>query len=139
MMYLPGDSKNSLLFRQVSGLTWCSSYVTDVAYDIYDKKIIYSVGWVLTLWNDTHTQEQLSVSNSLPCMADMADHPTCPLGATDTTDDSEEDEDEDSEMDDWEPHGPQSFNPHSLCEWWPPQWSGLAGVLVSRVEQQMMV
>lgn len=44
MMYLPGDSKNSLLFRQVSGLTWCSSYVTDVAYDIYDKKIIYSVG-----------------------------------------------------------------------------------------------
>ena len=49
-------------------------------------------------------------------MADMTDPPTCPLGATDTTDDSEEDEDEDSEMDDWELREPQSFNPHSLCE-----------------------
>lgn len=72
-----------------------------------------------------HTQESLSVSNSLPSMADMADPPTCPLGATDTTDYSEEEEDEDSEMDDWEPREPQSFNPHSLCEWQPPPLSGL--------------
>lgn len=64
-----------------------------------------------------HTQEQLSVSNSLPSMADIADPPTSPLGATDSTDDSDEEEDEDSEMDDWEPREPQSFNPHSLCEW----------------------
>uniref|UniRef100_A0A8C2Z0D9 PR domain zinc finger protein 10 n=1 Tax=Cyclopterus lumpus TaxID=8103 RepID=A0A8C2Z0D9_CYCLU len=47
-------------------------------------------------------------------MADMADPPLSPLGATDSTDDSDEDEDEDSEMDDWEPRLPQSFNPHSL-------------------------
>uniref|UniRef100_A0A671XR33 PR domain zinc finger protein 10 n=1 Tax=Sparus aurata TaxID=8175 RepID=A0A671XR33_SPAAU len=47
----------------------------------------------------------------------MGDAPTSPLGATDSTDDSDEDEDEDSEMDDWEPHEPESFNPHSLwCE-----------------------
>lgn len=63
----------------------------------------------------THTQEPLSVSNSLPSMADMTDPPACPLGATDTTDDSE---DEDSEMDDWEPLEPQTFNPHNLCKWW---------------------
>ncbi|TMS07752.1 PR domain zinc finger protein 10 [Larimichthys crocea] len=63
------------------------------------------------------SQEQLSVSNSLPSMTDIADPPTSPLGATDSTDDSDEEEDEDSEMDDWEPREPQSFNPHSLwCE-----------------------
>ncbi|XP_056297611.1 PR domain zinc finger protein 10 isoform X1 [Pseudoliparis swirei] len=60
------------------------------------------------------SQEQLSVSNSLSSMADVADPPFSPLGATDSTDDSDEDEDEDSEMDDWEPRLPQSFNPHSL-------------------------
>ncbi|XP_075956411.1 PR domain zinc finger protein 10 isoform X1 [Anarhichas minor] len=60
------------------------------------------------------SQEQLSVSNSLPSMADIADPPTSPLRATDSTEDSDEDEDEDSEMDDWEPRLPQSFNPHSL-------------------------
>lgn len=62
-------------------------------------------------------QEQLSVPNSLTSMGDIADPPTSPLGATDSTDDSDEDEDEDSEMDDWELRQPQSFNPHSLCEW----------------------
>uniref|UniRef100_A0A3P8QSB5 PR domain zinc finger protein 10 n=1 Tax=Astatotilapia calliptera TaxID=8154 RepID=A0A3P8QSB5_ASTCA len=62
-------------------------------------------------------QEQLSVSNSLTSMGDIADPPSSPLGATDSTDDSDEDEDEDSEMDDWELHQPQSFNPHNLwCE-----------------------
>ncbi|XP_039645461.1 PR domain zinc finger protein 10 [Perca fluviatilis] len=67
---------------------------------------------------ETVSQEQLSVSNSLPSsMADMADPPSSPLGATDSTDDSDEDEDDDSEMDDWEPRQPESFNPHSLwCE-----------------------
>ncbi|XP_029302634.1 PR domain zinc finger protein 10 isoform X3 [Cottoperca gobio] len=60
------------------------------------------------------SQEQLSVSNSLPSMVDIADPPSSPLGATDSTDDSDEDEDDDSEMDDWEPRQPQSFNPHSL-------------------------
>uniref|UniRef100_A0AAX7U545 PR domain zinc finger protein 10 n=1 Tax=Astatotilapia calliptera TaxID=8154 RepID=A0AAX7U545_ASTCA len=59
----------------------------------------------------------LSVSNSLTSMGDIADPPSSPLGATDSTDDSDEDEDEDSEMDDWELHQPQSFNPHNLwCE-----------------------
>uniref|UniRef100_A0A7N8XQN7 PR domain zinc finger protein 10 n=1 Tax=Mastacembelus armatus TaxID=205130 RepID=A0A7N8XQN7_9TELE len=62
-------------------------------------------------------EEQLSVSNSLTSMADIADPPTSPLGATDSTENSDEDEDEDSEMDDWEPRQPQAFNPHSLwCE-----------------------
>lgn len=61
-------------------------------------------------------QEQLSVSNSLTSMGDIADPPSSPLGATDSTDDSDEDEDEDSEMDDWELHQPQSFNPHNLCK-----------------------
>lgn len=69
-------------------------------------------------------QEQLSVSNSLTSMTDITDPPpTSPLGATDSTDDSDEDEDEDSEMDDWELSRPQSFNPHSLCEWRPPRLS----------------
>uniref|UniRef100_A0A8D3C2D4 PR domain zinc finger protein 10 n=1 Tax=Scophthalmus maximus TaxID=52904 RepID=A0A8D3C2D4_SCOMX len=63
------------------------------------------------------TQEQLSVSNSLTSMVDIAEPPTSPLGATDTTDDSDEDEEDESEMDEWEPRQPQSFNPHSLwCE-----------------------
>ncbi|XP_034024388.1 PR domain zinc finger protein 10 [Thalassophryne amazonica] len=63
-------------------------------------------------------QEQLSVSNSLNSMADIAEPSTSPLGATDSTDDSaEDDEDEDSEMDDWEPRHLQTFNPHNLwCE-----------------------
>nr|XP_040038857.1 PR domain zinc finger protein 10 isoform X2 [Gasterosteus aculeatus aculeatus] len=60
------------------------------------------------------SQEQLSASNSLPSMGDIADPPISPLGATDSTDDSDEEEDEDSDMDDWEPRLPQSFNPHSL-------------------------
>uniref|UniRef100_A0A8D3D5P5 PR domain zinc finger protein 10 n=1 Tax=Scophthalmus maximus TaxID=52904 RepID=A0A8D3D5P5_SCOMX len=60
---------------------------------------------------------QLSVSNSLTSMVDIAEPPTSPLGATDTTDDSDEDEEDESEMDEWEPRQPQSFNPHSLwCE-----------------------
>ncbi|XP_035479079.1 PR domain zinc finger protein 10 isoform X2 [Scophthalmus maximus] len=63
------------------------------------------------------SQEQLSVSNSLTSMVDIAEPPTSPLGATDTTDDSDEDEEDESEMDEWEPRQPQSFNPHSLwCE-----------------------
>lgn len=37
------------------------------------------------------SQEQLSVSNSLTSMADITDAPTSPLGATDSTDDSDED------------------------------------------------
>lgn len=66
------------------------------------------------------SQEQLSVSNSLPNMADIGDPPSSPLGATDSTEDSEEDEDDDeddSDIDDWEPRQPQSFTPHHLwCE-----------------------
>uniref|UniRef100_A0A3Q3M1C2 PR domain zinc finger protein 10 n=1 Tax=Mastacembelus armatus TaxID=205130 RepID=A0A3Q3M1C2_9TELE len=69
------------------------------------------------LSNVAEAPQQLSVSNSLTSMADIADPPTSPLGATDSTENSDEDEDEDSEMDDWEPRQPQAFNPHSLwCE-----------------------
>ncbi|KAK5603173.1 hypothetical protein CRENBAI_014336 [Crenichthys baileyi] len=61
------------------------------------------------------SQEQLS--NSLTDMGDIAEPPSSPLGATDSTDDSDEVEDEDSEMDDWELRHPQSFDPHALwCE-----------------------
>uniref|UniRef100_A0A667XIX1 PR domain zinc finger protein 10 n=1 Tax=Myripristis murdjan TaxID=586833 RepID=A0A667XIX1_9TELE len=69
------------------------------------------------LSNVAEAPQQLSVSNSLTSMADIADPPTSPLGATDSTEDSEEDDDEDSELDDWEPRQPQSFTPHNLwCE-----------------------
>lgn len=54
----------------------------------------------------------------------MTDPATSPLGATDSTVDSEdEDEDEDdddqddSELEDWEPRPPQPFSPQHLCEW----------------------
>ncbi|XP_077397444.1 PR domain zinc finger protein 10 isoform X2 [Festucalex cinctus] len=62
---------------------------------------------------ESASQEQLSVPNSL---ADMAEPTSSPLGAIDTTDDSQEDdEDEESDIDDWEPR--QRFNPHNLwCE-----------------------
>lgn len=49
-------------------------------------------------------------------MGDMAEPASSPLGATDSTDDSDEVEDEDSEMDDWELRHPQPFDPHTLCE-----------------------
>uniref|UniRef100_A0A8D3BLM9 PR domain zinc finger protein 10 n=1 Tax=Scophthalmus maximus TaxID=52904 RepID=A0A8D3BLM9_SCOMX len=69
------------------------------------------------LSNVAEAPQQLSVSNSLTSMVDIAEPPTSPLGATDTTDDSDEDEEDESEMDEWEPRQPQSFNPHSLwCE-----------------------
>ncbi|XP_028320793.1 PR domain zinc finger protein 10 isoform X1 [Gouania willdenowi] len=59
------------------------------------------------------SQEQLSVSNSLTSVADITNPPDSPLGASDSTDIT--DEDEDSEMEEWEPR--QAFNPHSLwCE-----------------------
>lgn len=62
-------------------------------------------------------QEQLSVSNQLTSISDLAEVPSSPLGATDSTDDSDEDEEDDSEMDDWEPHQHEKFNPHNLwCE-----------------------
>uniref|UniRef100_A0A3Q3AXG3 PR domain zinc finger protein 10 n=1 Tax=Kryptolebias marmoratus TaxID=37003 RepID=A0A3Q3AXG3_KRYMA len=47
----------------------------------------------------------------------QVDPPTSPLGATDSTDDSDEVEDDDSELEDWELRQPQAFDPHSLwCE-----------------------
>uniref|UniRef100_A0A669BKL8 PR domain zinc finger protein 10 n=1 Tax=Oreochromis niloticus TaxID=8128 RepID=A0A669BKL8_ORENI len=58
-----------------------------------------------------------SAEHTLVYIHPADDPPSSPLGATDSTEDSDEDEDEDSEMDDWEPHQPQSFNPHNLwCE-----------------------
>lgn len=47
-------------------------------------------------------------------MTDIADAPSCPPGARDSTDES--DEEEDSEIDDWEPCQHEAFNPHNLCE-----------------------
>uniref|UniRef100_A0A8C6S4U9 PR domain zinc finger protein 10 n=1 Tax=Neogobius melanostomus TaxID=47308 RepID=A0A8C6S4U9_9GOBI len=62
-------------------------------------------------------QEQLSESNQLTSITDLAEVSSSPLGATDSTDDSDEDEDDDSEMDDWEPRQQEQFNPHKLwCE-----------------------
>lgn len=65
------------------------------------------------------TQSQLSVTNAaLPSLAEAS---SSPLGATDSTVDSEDEEDdndsEDSEMDDWEPRTLQPFTPQNLwCE-----------------------
>ncbi|XP_051953439.1 PR domain zinc finger protein 10-like [Xyrauchen texanus] len=65
------------------------------------------------------TQSQLAVTNTpLPNTAEAS---SSPLGATDSTVDSEDEEDDidsdDSEMDDWEPRTPQPFTPHNLwCE-----------------------
>lgn len=65
------------------------------------------------------TQSQLAVTNAaLPSIAEVS---SSPLGATDSTVDSEDEEDEndseDSEMDDWEPRTLQPFNPQNLwCE-----------------------
>ncbi|XP_072309100.1 PR domain zinc finger protein 10 isoform X2 [Eucyclogobius newberryi] len=60
---------------------------------------------------------QLSVSNQLTSITDIAEPPSSPLGATDSTDDSE-DEADFSEIDDWEPPSEhEDFNPHKLwCE-----------------------
>ncbi|KAI1893664.1 hypothetical protein AGOR_G00126030 [Albula goreensis] len=60
-------------------------------------------------------------SSSLPTLAGMGDSTTSPLGATDSTVDSEDEEDDDegdeSELDDWEPRPSQPFNPQNLwCE-----------------------
>ncbi|MEQ2193332.1 hypothetical protein XENOCAPTIV_009358, partial [Xenoophorus captivus] len=73
---------------------------------------------MLFLWPCLDTQEpHEQLSNSLTDMGDIAEPPSSPLGATDSTDDSDEVEDEDSEMDDWELRHPQSFDPHALwCE-----------------------
>lgn len=61
-------------------------------------------------------QEQLSVSNQLTSITDLAEVPSSPLGAADSTDDTE-DEEEDSEIEDWEPLQQEQFNPHKLwCE-----------------------
>ncbi|XP_043121020.1 PR domain zinc finger protein 10 isoform X1 [Puntigrus tetrazona] len=65
------------------------------------------------------TQSQLAVTNAaLPSMPEAS---SSPLGATDSTVDSEDEEEDnesdDSEMDDWEPRTPQPFSPQSLwCE-----------------------
>lgn len=63
------------------------------------------------------SQEELSVSNQLTSISEMAHPPSSPLGATGSTDDSDEEEEEDSEIDDWEPLQHEEFNPHNLwCE-----------------------
>ncbi|XP_056622527.1 PR domain zinc finger protein 10 [Triplophysa dalaica] len=65
------------------------------------------------------TQSQLAVTHAaLPSLAEAT---SSPLGATDSTVDSEDEEDdndsEDSEMDDWEPRTLQPFTPQNLwCE-----------------------
>ncbi|XP_057204114.1 PR domain zinc finger protein 10 isoform X2 [Triplophysa rosa] len=65
------------------------------------------------------TQSQLAVTHAaLPSLAEAS---SSPLGATDSTVDSEDEEDdndsEDSEMDDWEPRTLQPFTPQNLwCE-----------------------
>ncbi|KAA0714700.1 Zinc finger protein 10 [Triplophysa tibetana] len=65
------------------------------------------------------TQSQLAVTQAaLPSLAEAS---SSPLGATDSTVDSEDEEDdndsEDSEMDDWEPRTLQPFTPQNLwCE-----------------------
>ncbi|XP_051579757.1 PR domain zinc finger protein 10 isoform X3 [Myxocyprinus asiaticus] len=65
------------------------------------------------------TQSQLAVTNT--ALPNMAEASSSPLGATDSTVDSEDEDDDndsdDSEMDDWEPRTPQAFTPHNLwCE-----------------------
>lgn len=90
----------------------CYSYTFESMKDKMNETKVLNV----LLCEMTHIQEPLAVSNSLPSMVHLEDPSNCPLGAADTTDDSEEDDEEDSEMDDWEPREPQSFNPHSLCE-----------------------
>ncbi|XP_051512220.1 PR domain zinc finger protein 10 isoform X3 [Myxocyprinus asiaticus] len=65
------------------------------------------------------TQSQLAVTNT--ALPNIVEASSSPLGATDSTVDSEDEEDDndsdDSEMDDWEPRTPQPFTPHNLwCE-----------------------
>ncbi|KAJ8368667.1 hypothetical protein SKAU_G00086950 [Synaphobranchus kaupii] len=68
------------------------------------------------------SQGTLSLSSSaLPTLAAISDSAASPLGATDSTVDSEDEDDDDegdeSELDDWEPRAPQPFNPQNLwCE-----------------------
>ncbi|XP_035242509.1 PR domain zinc finger protein 10 isoform X2 [Anguilla anguilla] len=68
------------------------------------------------------SQGALSLSSStLPALAGISDSAASPLGATDSTVDSEDEEDDDegdeSELDDWEPRAAQPFNPQNLwCE-----------------------
>lgn len=71
----------------------------------------------------SQSQGQMDVSNTpLPPMSSVGDSASSPLGATDSTVDSEdEDEDEDdegndSDLDDWEPEPLLPFTPQSLCE-----------------------
>lgn len=53
-------------------------------------------------------------------LPNMPEASSSPLGATDSTVDSEDEEEDndsdDSEMDDWEPRTPQPFTPQNLCE-----------------------
>ncbi|XP_073706394.1 PR domain zinc finger protein 10 [Garra rufa] len=65
------------------------------------------------------TQSQLAVTNA--ALPNMPEASSSPLGATDSTVDSEDEEEDndsdDSEMDDWEPRTPQPFTPQNLwCE-----------------------
>ncbi|KAG5269059.1 hypothetical protein AALO_G00197830 [Alosa alosa] len=69
------------------------------------------------------TQGQMDVSNSsLPPMTSVGDSASSPLGATDSTVDSEDEDDDDddgndSDLDDWEPEPLQPFTPQNLwCE-----------------------
>ncbi len=63
-------------------------------------------------------QSQLAVTNA--ALPNMPESSSSPLGATDSTVDSEDEEEDndsdDSEMDDWEPRTPQPFTPQNLCE-----------------------
>uniref|UniRef100_A0A673N4P6 PR domain zinc finger protein 10 n=1 Tax=Sinocyclocheilus rhinocerous TaxID=307959 RepID=A0A673N4P6_9TELE len=64
-------------------------------------------------------QSQLAVTNA--ALPNMLEASSSPLGATDSTVDSEDEEEDndsdDSEMDDWEPRTPQPFTPQNLwCE-----------------------
>ncbi|XP_016375879.1 PR domain zinc finger protein 10-like isoform X1 [Sinocyclocheilus rhinocerous] len=64
-------------------------------------------------------QSQLAVTNA--ALPNMPEASSSPLGATDSTVDSEDEEEDndsdDSEMDDWEPRTPQPFTPQNLwCE-----------------------
>lgn len=89
--------------------------------------LIYSSVWllkifILFLMTYSQSQGQMDVSNTaLAPMSSVGDSASSPLGATDSTVDSEDEDDDDdegndSDLDDWEPEPLQPFTPLNLCE-----------------------
>uniref|UniRef100_A0A672PIU5 PR domain zinc finger protein 10 n=1 Tax=Sinocyclocheilus grahami TaxID=75366 RepID=A0A672PIU5_SINGR len=83
------------------------------------QAILEPINLLLTRNGLFSQQSHLAVTNA--ALPNMLEASSSPLGATDSTVDSEDEEEDndsdDSEMDDWEPRTPQPFTPQNLwCE-----------------------